>query len=182
MGAAADGDPNAWARLHDRYANLIWSIARAYRLDQADAADVCQTTWLRLAEHLGSMRDPRQVKYWLATTARREAQRALRRSRHVIPVEADFDLMPDPGGRRCDEGLLERERAGSVRRAFNALPGPCQTLLRVLMSEPSPSYAEVSAALDMPIGSIGPRRARCLERLRRECDLGEEQTTRREAS
>lgn len=169
--AAAGGDRDAWVRLHDRYANLIWSIARAYHLDTADAGDVCQTTWLRLAEHLDRLREPGQVRWWLATTARREALRARVRSRRVVPFDPSADHLPDHGQPRVDERLLQWEERGAVLRAFRALPSGCQTLLRVLLAEPQPSYAEVSAALDMPIGSIGPRRARCLEKLRHDSDL-----------
>lgn len=163
---AADGDHRAWERIHDRYAALIWSIARAYRLEDADAADVCQTTWLRLAENLDRIRKPAQVRFWLSTTARREAMRAQRRAQRVTPIDPVLDPWIDTCSPLVDDRLVDQEEWGAVRKAFFALPVGCQELLRVLMSEPAPSYAEVSDVLSMPIGSIGPRRARCLDRLR----------------
>lgn len=170
--AAAAGDHGAWVRLHDRYANLIWSIARGYRLDMDDARDVCQITWLHLAESLSKIRDPSRVKFWLATTAHREAQRAIQRRRRLVPTDVDFDVFADPHQAPVDDRLVESERKGALWKAFQSLPGSCQALLRVLMAEPPPSYAEVSQALDMPVGSIGPRRARCLQRLGTELDDG----------
>ena len=161
--AAAEGDSLAWDRLVSRYAGLIWSVARAYQLSTADAADVCQTTWLRLAEHLHRLRDPRCVGAWLATTARRESLRTLRNAHRTIPVDTHIDLVDQQ--QRAEDRVEERERNAKLWRAFQSLSGPCQKLLRMLMADPAPSYAEVSAALEMPVGSIGPTRARCLARL-----------------
>lgn len=163
---AAAGDTAAWHRLVDRFSGLVWAVARGHRLSDADAADVSQTTWLRLAEHVHRLRDPERVGAWLATTARHEALRTLRRSTRLVPVDHDFDLVvddavPEPGGR-----LLDQERNATLWRCFRSLPRPCQTLLRTLLAEPSPTYADVAIALEMPIGSIGPRRARCLDHLR----------------
>ncbi len=164
---AADGDATAWDELVDRFSGLVWSVARGHGLGAADAADVVQTTWLRLAESLARIRDPERVGAWLVTTARRESLRVLRRGQRSIPsgVEIGADCVsPDDSGPDARVLRLERDRA--VWTAFGALPSMCRTLLRVLLADPAPSYAEVSEALDMPIGSIGPRRARCLDRLR----------------
>ncbi|HWK25263.1 MAG TPA: sigma-70 family RNA polymerase sigma factor [Solirubrobacter sp.] len=161
--AASAGDQAAWNGLVDRFNGLVWSVARSYRLATPDASDVVQTTWLRLVEHLDRLQDPDRVGAWLATTARREALRALRLSARQVPTGE----LPDAGtDGQLGAALLEAERDRALWAAFGALSERCQALLRVLVAEPPPRYEEVAAALDMPIGSIGPTRARCLERLR----------------
>ena len=165
--AAAGGDEAAWRALVERFSGLIWSVTRAYRLGAADAADVFQTTWLRLAEHIGRLDHPEYVGAWLATTARRESLRAARASARVVPTddEAVFDAR-EAEEATPEQALLLSERADHLWRAFRTLPEHCQALLRLLIASPAPSYAEVGAALDRPVGSIGPTRARCLRLLR----------------
>jgi RNA polymerase sigma factor (sigma-70 family) len=167
---AAGGDSRAWDHLVERFGGLVWSIARAHRLSDADAADVSQTTWLRLVEHLDRIRQPERVGAWIAATARNECLRVLRLSgRQVLtgdePETVDLDA-PAPGA-----ALLESERDAALWRGFAALTARCQVLLRVLLADPAPSYEEVAAALSMPIGSLGPTRQRCLERLRRHPEI-----------
>ncbi|MCI0688721.1 MAG: sigma-70 family RNA polymerase sigma factor [Sporichthyaceae bacterium] len=135
------------------------------RLSHADAADAVQTTWLRLVEHLDRLRDPEHVGAWLVTTLRRECLTALRRSARTVSSDSLDELPGTVGG--LDDALIRDERDAALWRAFTDLPPRCQCLLRALMADPPPSYAEVSAALDMRIGSIGPTRQRCLEVLRR---------------
>ena len=161
--AAADGDQAAWHGLVDRYNGLVWSVARAHRLSTVDASDVVQTTWLRLVENLGRLQDPERVGAWLATTARRECLRTLRHSARQVPTEAVPEVAAEG---RVDSALLVEERDRLLWQAFGGLSERCQTLLRILVADPPPSYEEVGAALDMPIGSIGPTRQRCLDRLR----------------
>lgn len=163
--AAAKGDQGAWNGLVDRYNGLVWSVARAHRLSGADAADVVQTTWLRAVEHLGRLHDPESLGAWLATTARHESLRAIRLgSRHVpTSMELAFDT---PDAAPIDATLLEGERDRALWASLGRLAERCQSLLRMLIADPPGSYDEISAALDMPIGSIGPTRGRCLERLR----------------
>jgi RNA polymerase sigma factor (sigma-70 family) len=158
---ARAGDEAAWAALTERYSGMLWAIARAYGLGPADAADVVQLAWLRLVEHIGALRRPERVGAWLAVTARREAARTLRhRGRSgELPPEA----LPDPA--TPDTVLAGRERLRAVLEAIGALPGLCRQMLRLLAT--SPTYAEVSAALDIPVGSVGPARARCLASLRK---------------
>ena len=165
--AAAGGDEAAWRALVERFSGLIWSVTRAYRLGSADAADVFQTTWLRLAEHIGRLDHPEYVGAWLATTARRESLRASRASARVVPTgdDAVFDAR-EAEEATPEQAVLLSERSDDLWRAFRALPARCQALLRLLMATPAPSYAEVAAALDRPVGSIGPTRARCLRLLR----------------
>jgi RNA polymerase sigma factor (sigma-70 family) len=165
--AASAGDQRAWEGLIGRFGGLVWSVARAHGLSRADAADVSQTAWLRLVEHLDRLRDPERVGTWLASTTRHEALRTLRRARRQLPVGDDAEL--DRSGPPVDSPearTLAAERSDILWRAFAALPPRCQTLLRVLMTDPPPSYQQVAVAMDMPIGSIGPTRARCLDRLR----------------
>lgn len=164
---AADGDERAWHELVDRYTGLLWSIARSYGLPQADAADVVQTAWLRLVERLASIRDPERVGAWLATTVRRECLRALRRSSRVVLADDDEPLEVRDPGPSLDSRLIMSERDAVLWQSVDRLAERCRQLLRILMNDPPPDYEEVSAALDMPIGSIGPTRRRCLEQLRR---------------
>jgi RNA polymerase sigma factor (sigma-70 family) len=162
---AADGDQAAWNRLVERFNGLVWSVARGHRLDSADASDVVQTTWLRLVENLGRLQEPERVGAWLATTARRESLRTLRVSARQVPTETE--LLPDPGTDVPPAAeLLASERDRALWTAFGGLSERCQVLLRLLVADPPPSYEDIGAALDMPIGSIGPTRQRCLERLR----------------
>ena len=171
LGRAAAGDQSAWTRIVDRYAPLVWSVARSFRLNAADAADVHQATWLRLVEQMDSIRDPERLGAWLATTARREALALLRRASRDLPTGDMHLLEPRLSSSAPDQDpgteLLRRERDEDLWNAIGRLPGNCRNLLRLLLVDPAPSYAEVSAALDIPVGSIGPTRARCLEHLRR---------------
>jgi RNA polymerase sigma factor (sigma-70 family) len=173
---AAGGDEVAWRGLVARFSGLVWAIARAHRLGNADAADVFQTTWLRLAEHIGRIEHPDRVGAWIATAARRECLQSLRSSAKVVLTDdaERLDLTP-AGGNPTEDAVLAAEqekedadRAAALWRAFSRLPSRCRELLRVLMASPPPSYAEVAAALGLPLGSIGPTRARCLARLREE--------------
>lgn len=164
---AAAGDKDAWDEIVESFSGLVWSVANGYRLGAADAAEVSQTTWLRLLENLDRIREPERLGGWLATTARREALRQLRlRGReHVTDDDATFDRAPstDPGP---EELLLVHDRDRLLWRAFTQLDDRCRRLLQLVVIV-APPYTEVAAALDMPIGSIGPTRARCLDRLRR---------------
>ena len=163
--AAKADEPGAWEALVCQFAGLIWSTARGLGLDDADAGDVSQTTWLRLAEHLDEIREPERIGGWLATTARHESLRLLRLAQRQIPMDPTWEV-PDEAPASADTGVLADERKALIRRAFDSLPDRCRSLLRVLMADPPPSYAEVSAVLDIPVGSIGPKRSRCLHRLR----------------
>ena len=170
--AAAAGDGHAWEQLVDAYVGLIWAIARGYRLGDGDAHDVTQTTWLRLVEHIDRLSDPARVGAWLATTTRRECLRVLRKSQREVLL-AEWDDLDDaePDADPIDAELLRGEQDASVRLAVRELNPRCQSLLEMLVLDPPPSYEEVSAALGLPIGSIGPTRGRCLRRLRQLLDL-----------
>ena len=163
------GDRSAWNAIVDRFAGLVWSVARRHRLSASDAADVSQTTWLRLVEHIDRIQDPERVGGWLATTARHEALRVLRISDRELPSEHDnyIDLVAAEHAEGVDADLLAEERDTMLWSLVSMLPARCQLLLSVLHAESRLSYVEIGEALDMPTGSIGPTRARCLEHLRR---------------
>jgi RNA polymerase sigma factor (sigma-70 family) len=168
LAAASAGDQAAWNTIVGRYNRLLWAIARGYRLDSASAADVVQTTWLRLVENLDRIAEPARLASWLATTTRHECLQVLRRSKRESPAPVAEQLADAPDNARAlDAGLLDDERDAALWRAFGELPERCQLLLRVLMASPPPTYAAVSAALDVPVGTIGPTRQRCLAHLRR---------------
>jgi RNA polymerase sigma factor (sigma-70 family) len=170
--AAAAGDQAAWEEIVDRFTSLVWATARAHRLSRDDAADVAQTTWLRLVENLDRIRDPERLGAWLATTARHESLRVIRRGARERPTD-EVDFFEPPADEAFEDLVVGRERGGALWRAFARLSDRCKTLLRLLVSEEEPSYEEISGALGMPIGSIGPTRQRCLDRLGRNLELAE---------
>jgi RNA polymerase sigma factor (sigma-70 family) len=166
VACAKDGDQHAWDALVERYAPLVWSICRRYRLSRADADDVGQDVWLQLVAHLDTIRDPAALPGWLATTTARQSARAARPPREPAPVPEPRDL-PDPTAAMAEQELLQAERHAALRQALASLPPPCQRLLALLLEDPPLSYATISARLGIPAGSIGPTRARCLHKLRR---------------
>ncbi|HZD67870.1 MAG TPA: sigma-70 family RNA polymerase sigma factor [Actinomycetes bacterium] len=171
LAAASGGDQDAWGRLVGRFSGLVWAVVRSFRLEGDAAADVSQTTWLRLVEHLGDIRDPARLGSWLATTARRESIRTLKLSGRQLPTDEESQLEPAPAAQNeVSLHLLRKERDVVLWRAFETLSARCRQLLRVLMADPAPTYAEVSAALAMPLGSIGPVRGRCLAALRQQLE------------
>jgi RNA polymerase sigma factor (sigma-70 family) len=167
--SAATGDSRAWERLVVEFSGLLRAIARAHRLNDADSEDVSQATWLNLLEHLDELNDPACVGGWLATTARRECLRILRRADRQLPCGDD---MPEPRSTAAspDSELLVSERDAALWCGFDRLRTSDQALLRLLVADPCPAYEEISATLDMPVGSIGPTRARAFERLRAALD------------
>ena len=170
--AARQGDAAAWRALVDGHTGLVWSIVRGFRLDDDTARDVYQTVWLRLAEHLDRIREPGRLAGWLGQTTRNECVGVLRqRSRLVVSDEPeqvrgggepiDLTAWAEPGSR------LERdETRAAVAAAFARLGERCQELLRLLVCDPPVSYEQISETLGLPVGSIGPTRARCLQTLR----------------
>lgn len=171
LARASAGEQDAWDALVDGFANLLWAVARAHRLDDADCGDAVQTAWLRLLENLDKITEPDRLGAWLSTTVRRECLRLIRRAGREYVSDADaFADIPEPRAAELDAAILLEERDAALWTVFDKIPDRCRRLLRVLLADPAPSYLEVSAALDMPIGSIGPTRQRCLERLRQHVD------------
>jgi RNA polymerase sigma factor (sigma-70 family) len=163
------GDQEAWDALVERYASLIWFTCRRYRLNGADAEDVGQSVWLQLVEHVGSIRDPAALPGWLVTTTRRECTRVLRSAHRAQPGDhvPDFEHIAEQMGRTAEEEVLAAERHAALREALTDLPPTWQRLMAMLAADPPVPYAEISARLAIPAGSIGPTRRRCLEKLRR---------------
>jgi RNA polymerase sigma factor (sigma-70 family) len=168
--AASAGDGAAWAALVERFAGRIRSVTRAHRLSQHDAEDVMQSTWLRLVEHITRVRAPRAIGAWITTTARRESLRTVEAARRQQPTE--HELLDTEVCEPVDaDDLAEAERRSTLAGALSKLSPRDAALLGMLFAEPAPKYADVSAALEMPIGSIGPTRQRSIARLRRDRDL-----------
>jgi RNA polymerase sigma factor (sigma-70 family) len=166
---ARNGDKQAWNALVERYAPLIWSICSRHRLGGTHADDVGQSVWLQLVDQLDKVRDPAALPGWLATTTRRECARALRAAHgpHAARYALDAETVPDDQARMAEQQVLVAERHAALREAFAHLP-PCdQQLIALLIQDPPVPYAEIGARLGIPVGSIGPTRGRCLDKLRR---------------
>ncbi|MCW5250388.1 sigma-70 family RNA polymerase sigma factor [Streptomyces sp. SHP 1-2] len=171
--SAAGGDAAAWRSLVDGLGPLVWSVARSHGLSDADAHEVYQTAWFRFAQNLERIREPEKTGAWLASTARNESLKLLKAARRWTPTD-DPHLLDRPSEDPTpEESVLDSEEAADrserVRRLwqeFEELGERCRQLLRVLIASPPPSYQEVSAALGIAVGSIGPMRQRCLRRLR----------------
>ena len=167
---ALGGDRAAWDGIVGRFGDRVWAICRAYRLGPAEAADVYQQTWLRVLEHLAELRDPERLGAWIGTTCRHEALAALRRSQRLALV-GDSGVLDRSTGPEDDPAapVLAADRDAELWRAFQRLSPRCRQVLRVLVADADqgrPSYQMAAAALGIPVGSLGPTRARCLSRLR----------------
>jgi RNA polymerase sigma factor (sigma-70 family) len=169
VAAAAAGEATAWHELVDRYTPLVLSVVRRHRLQDDDAEDVVQTLWLRLVEHLGELREPAALPGWIATTTRNECLRVIR-ARRVIPSSDPFGHRGAAGAGVVEESLdttmFEAERHQALLLALAELPDRQRALLTLLIEDPPVPYEEVSARLGIPVGSIGPTRARALARVR----------------
>lgn len=175
-----DGDASAWEALVKRYQRLVYAVARSAGLDEDLAADVFQTVFQRLVQHLPRIAEPERLQAWIVTTAKREAWRQRRRAERLVSMTAsdvDGDLAgpadewdvadPAPGP---DDTLAHWQQVAQVQRALERLDERCRQLLHALFSAEGASYEQIGARLGLPVGSIGPTRARCLERLRRSID------------
>jgi RNA polymerase sigma factor (sigma-70 family) len=162
-----EGDQQAWDEIVERYAPLVWSICVRYRLSRQDTDDVGQSVWLLLVERIGDLREPAALPGWLATTTKHECLRVLRAA-----SKQDFDGLPPEDQLPPDESamieqeVIDAERNAALRAAFAELSPGCHDLLSMLLAEPPPGYAQISAKLGMAVGSIGPTRSRCLDKLR----------------
>ena len=169
---ARKGDEQAWDVLVERYAPLIWSICRHYRLSRADAEDVGQRIWLQFVNHLGAIRDPAALPGWLTTTTRRECNRVVRVA-HGPQAAGQFldESIPDKQTRTAEQELLAAERHAALREAFTCLSPSRRQLMAMLIEDPPVPYTEISARLGIPVSSIGPTRRRCLDQIRRHPDI-----------
>ncbi|MGI9605993.1 MAG: RNA polymerase sigma factor [Acidimicrobiales bacterium] len=163
--AAAAGDEDSWNALVDEFTGLIWTVARSFRLDETTSADVVQECWCRLASNLDRIREPERIAAWLTSTAKHEALRVLRIQDRQRPTDFDDERLlgiDDP----ADEALIDEECFAELYDALLVLAPRCQQLLRLLVAEPKIPYEDIADIVGMPVGSIGPTRARCLDKLR----------------
>jgi RNA polymerase sigma factor (sigma-70 family) len=167
--AAASGDQGAWRVLVRRYSPTIRAVARCHRLSKPDQDDIAQRTWLRLFQHIESVREPVALGAWLATVARRECLRTLAASQHEVLVDEPVSDHADSTA--LDEAVELSERRAALHAAVAALPGHQRVLMQTLLAKPAFTYDEVSAALGIPLGRIGPTRGRSIARLRRDPTL-----------
>jgi RNA polymerase sigma factor (sigma-70 family) len=165
LAAALRGEREAWNSLVERFNRLVWAVARSFEMPASDTADLSQTVWLRLVEHMDQIKEPERLGSWLATTTRREGIKLLRKRSREIPDE-HREEQSDLGMDGPEEHALVADEYAQLRDALAKLPERCRRLLRVIAASDEANYSEVAAALDMPMGSIGPTRSRCLERLR----------------
>ncbi len=163
--AALDGDGDAWAAIVDEYTNLLWWIARSYRLDEATSADVVQTVWFQLVQHGRSISDPDRLAGWLSTTARRESLRRAKANNRTIASDV-LDDQPDLTSTSAEEYVIEDELASIALASYRELGDDCRRLLALLCEEEPRSYAEIATLLGTTPGYIGPTRQRCLQKLR----------------
>lgn len=167
LAACREGDQRAWRQLVDRYVRLVHAIARNIGLGPADAEDVTQMTFAALASGLDAITEEDRLGAWIATVARRQAWRVIERRRRDVPADhEELQLQrPDPG----EEAAVVRrvEELEWVHQGLGRLDERCRDLLLALYFTTSARpYSEVAAQLGIPVGSIGPTRARCLEKLR----------------
>jgi len=165
---ATNGDKTAWDALVERYAPLIWSICASHQLGGAQAGDAGRRVWLQLADHLHTSSEPAALAGWLAATTRRECGRAARAAQPpgaAGPVP-HAQTIPGEQAATAEQDLLAAERSAALREAFLHLPLSGRRLITMLIEDPPPPYAQISAKLGIPAADIGPARSRCLDQLR----------------
>ncbi len=168
VAAATRGDQDAWAQLVERFGPQLLRVARAQGLSRHEAEDAVQETWVRLLRNIERVREPNALGGWLTTTARHESQRVRERSAREKPTDDELVAdVADGTGAEAETELDAVACRAAVTGALNALPPRHRALLQALFAESEPSYQEIATQLDMPIGSIGPIRQRCLAQLRR---------------
>jgi RNA polymerase sigma factor (sigma-70 family) len=160
------GDDSALDELVRMMSPVLWHVVRATGLDREAAEDVVQNSWLTLVRSGDSVRDPQAITRWLCTAARREAWRVSKAATRTRPVEDDVIDARLPAQSSPEGQVVEDDQKAALWRALGRLPERCQKLLRIVAWEPRPDYSSVAEGLDMPIGSIGPTRRRCLDKLR----------------
>ena len=166
LDAARGGSEDALGQITAELTPMLWQVARSAGLGTDDAEDVVQTVWERLLSHLADIRVPQALVSWLVVTAKHEAWRMRSHGRRQLPADQEWltELPDHTVGTEQQIVLDEQQRA--LWRAVGKLSAQCQELLRIVAFVPRPDYQAVSAALGMPVGSIGPTRGRCLEKIR----------------
>jgi RNA polymerase sigma factor (sigma-70 family) len=162
-----DGDPTAWEEIYSRYGKLVSATVWSFRLQEADALDAVQMTWLRLAENAHRIRFPERLGGWLATTARRECLHILRQAKPTLGAIGTVpDTVVDPSV-GPEQRVIDVDTSRRLWKLVAELSPRRQTLLRTLFTNNPQSYAEVAHTTGIPPGGIGPTRARALQQLRR---------------
>lgn len=170
LARARDGDRAALDDIVDRMNELVWNVVRAQGLDRESAADVVQSTWVTFLEEMHSIRAPDSLAAWLITVARRSARRVRDAERRVDPI-ANEDLAGHAAGSNgveldIETDVADREQHRRLWANLHKLTPRCQELLRILAFTGRTEYRTVAAALNMPKGSIGPTRSRCVKKLK----------------
>ncbi|HEY0816930.1 MAG TPA: sigma-70 family RNA polymerase sigma factor [Pseudonocardia sp.] len=164
--AAVSGDRDAWELLMERFEPAVSAVVSSYRLQEADARDVSQRTWMQMFEHHHKIREPEALGGWLRTTAKHECLRVLRDQQRAGPL-FDAGTMERPDTTVDVERLVvESEMVRQARGLLGNLPARSVTLISSLFREDPPCYSDLAADTGIPIGSIGPTRARALRSLR----------------
>jgi RNA polymerase sigma factor (sigma-70 family) len=162
------GDPSALDELVHAMSPILWHVVRATGLDKEQSEDVVQTAWLALVRNAETVGDPQAVARWLCTTARREAWRVSKTAGRSTAVEDDTLEWHLPAQPSPEAQVVLGDEQARLWESLKVLPERCQKLLRIVAMEPRPDYARIAGELKMPIGSIGPTRGRCLDKLRNE--------------
>ena len=163
---AGEGDPVAWEEILRRYSSVVLAKVRTFRLQDADALDAVQMTWLRLAENSHRIQHPERLRGWLATTASRECLHILHQAKRTpTPTDAVVDNVADPSV-GPEQRVIDAETAQMLRSLVAELPPRRRTLLRALFTDRPQPYVELAASTGIPVGSIGPTRDRALCQLR----------------
>ena len=161
-----EGDAVALDELVVVMTPVLWHVVRAYRLSSDHAEDVVQDTWLSLVRAQASIQESRAVGGWLTTTARREAWKVAKATGRALPVEDDELARRLPDEDSAEAAAVRRDGEERLWEAVDGLSERCRQLLRIVAFEHRPDYTRIAADLGMPVGSIGPTRGRCLQKLR----------------
>jgi RNA polymerase sigma factor (sigma-70 family) len=161
-----DGDESALDDLVRVMSPVLWHVVRATGLDKETSEDVVQNTWLTLVRSAESVRDAQAITRWLCTAARREAWRVSKAATRTRPVEDEVLDARMPAQVSPESAVVTDDDNQRLWQALGRLPERCQKLLRIVAWEPRPDYSAVAESMEMPIGSIGPTRRRCLDKLR----------------
>jgi RNA polymerase sigma factor (sigma-70 family) len=163
-----EGDSTGLDDLVRLLSPVLWQVVRATGIDRDRAEDVVQTTWIALVDHADSITSPQGIAAWLCTSARREAWRAGRQASRERPMEDQSLSLGLPHQDSPEHQVILDDEAELLWQCLGRLPERCQKLLRIVAAGPRPNYTEVAETLGMPVGSIGPTRGRCLDKLRHE--------------